>query len=265
MSAHIIKIADKSSKTLKTGTWLSNLFFLWIIYYFGLGGWNTAVFLLSHYGITPWIILFIVCALVFVKSDVRIDLPVFAAAVTLGYWGEWWGTTRGFWTYWNHATPPIYLPPLWGIGVLTVIHFKASIFPWLEQHISDGWWKVGNFSFVILPVLGFAHSWQLLTTVDWPHRLDWHFVAGCIIAITLVLFRANWKESLLLFLCGALIGGMYEYLGTSWGEWAYFTGEIPPWWIAPLWGYATVAMTKLPVLINFAFEIIQKQRGFQRS
>jgi hypothetical protein len=244
-------------------TWLSNLFFLWVIYYFALGGWNTAVTLLFHYGILPWIILSVVGALVVIRSDYRIDLPLFAAALILGYWGEWWGTTRGFWTYWNHATPPVYLPPLWGIGVLTVIHFKAWIFPWLERHISEGWWKLGSLSFIALPVLGFAHSWHLLTTIDWRHRLDGHFVAGCILAIFLVILRANWKETLLLYLCGTIIGGLYEYLGTSWGEWVYFTGETPPWWIAPLWGYATVAMSKLAVIMTSIIKIPPQKAAFK--
>lgn len=239
----------KSPLQFNWGTLLSNLFFLWVIFYFGLDGWDTAITILFHYGITPWVILAMVCFLIFIRSDYRLDLPTFAAAVLLGYWGEWWGTSRGFWTYWNNASPPIYLPPLWGIGVLTVYHFKELIFPWLEQNVPARMWKAGSLCFVLLPVLGFAHSWGLLTKVDWLHRLDWHFAAGCLVGIILVITKANWKETLLLYLCGTLIGGAYEYLGTSWGEWSYFTGEIPPWWIAPLWGYATVAMTKLPILI----------------
>ncbi len=249
MATNIIKIAEKFSKHPSLGTWLSNLFFLWVIYYFGLGGWNTVVLLLFRSGVLPWIILIVVCGLIFINSDYRIDLPVFASAVILGFWGEWWGTSRGFWTYWNNATPPIYLPPLWGIGVLTVLHFKELIFPWLERNIPEWVWRVGSFSFICLPVLGFAYSERLLADVNWIYKLDWHFIAGCVLAGFLVIYRANWKETLLLYLCGTTIGGMYEYLGTSWGEWSYFTGEIPPWWIAPLWGYATVAMTKLPWLI----------------
>lgn len=231
------------------GTLLSNLFFLWVIFHFGLGGWSTAVTLLFHFGITPWIILLIVVFLVFIRSNARLDLPIFVAALILGYWGEWWGTSRGFWTYWNNASPPIYLPPLWGIGVLTVYHFKEMICPWLEQHVPKPAWKAGYLLFLMLPVLGFVHSWNLLTGVNWLNRLDLHFFAGCLVGIILILYKANWQETLLLYLCGTLIGGAYEYLGTSWGEWTYFTGEIPPWWIAPLWGYATVAMTKLPIFL----------------
>ncbi|MBN1535972.1 MAG: hypothetical protein JW908_04520 [Anaerolineales bacterium] len=240
----------------KWGTLLSNLFFVWVILYFGMGGWDTALILLTNYGIIPWLILAIVCGLIFVKSNHRIDLPIFTAAVILGFWGEWWGTSRGFWTYWNNATPPLYLPPLWGIGVITVYHFKSLIFPWLEQHIPESIWKGASLLFIILPVWGFAHSWSALTGSDWPSRLDWHFAAGCLVGVVLIFFPVNWKETLLLYVCGTLIGGAYEYLGTSWGEWVYFTHEIPPWWIAPLWGYATVAMTKLPRFISRAIRKI---------
>jgi len=234
---------------LNRRTLLSNLFFMWVIFYFGLGGWDNAKMLLLHYGVFPWVILAIVCLLVILGSNYRIDLPIFLAALILGYWGEWWGTSRGFWTYWNNASPPIYLPPLWGIGVITVYHFNKLIYPWLEQHLPERVWKAGYSLFLVLPGLGFANSWNLLAGVDWLNRLDGHFAAGCLAGIILVITKANWKKTLLLYLCGTLIGGAYEYLGTSWGEWVYFTGEIPPLWIAPLWGYAVVAMTKLPCFI----------------
>jgi len=238
-------------------TLLSDLFFLWVIYYFGLGGWDNSRLLLFHYGAAPWIILLFVCTLVFSKSDYRIDLPVFVAAVILGYWGEWWGTTRGLWTYWDLSTPPLYLPPLWGIGVITIIHFKELCFHWLNRNIPDWLWKLGSSSFVLIPVTAFLHSRHLLATIDWSNKLDFHFWAGVMTGVFLVVVEMKWKETLLLYLCGTFIGGIYEYLGTSWGEWTYITGEIPPLWIAPLWGYATVAMSKLPLFLeNRAKELL---------
>ncbi|NMC14397.1 MAG: hypothetical protein GYA34_16120 [Chloroflexi bacterium] len=248
-------------------TLFSNLFFLWIIYYFGLGGWDNTCQLLFYYGAVPWIILLTVCTLVFFKSDYRIDLPVFVAAVALGYWGEWWGTTRGIWSYWNHATPPLYLPPLWGIGVITVIHFKEMIFPWSDRNIPQQLWKIGSLSFILLPVTSFIHSRHLLAAINWSDKLDFHFYAGIITGAFLILYEMNWKETMLLYLCGTLLGGMYEYLGTSWGEWTYITGETPPLWIAPLWGYATVAMFKLPLLIVDRVKELANQKkpdSFQR-
>ncbi|HEX7593219.1 MAG TPA: hypothetical protein VF429_03535, partial [Anaerolineae bacterium] len=104
---------------------LANLFFLWVIFRYALGGWETTQIPLTHIGAPAWIALAVVCALVLYRSDYRADVPLFIAAYALGYWGEWWGTTRGVWTYWNHATPPDYLPPLWAIGLLTVTHLRA--------------------------------------------------------------------------------------------------------------------------------------------
>ncbi len=109
----------------KVLTLVANLFFAWVIFQYALGGWETAQYIFTTIGLPAWIALAIVGALVFYHSDYRVDVPLFIAAYALGYWGEWWGTTRGVWTYWNHATPPDYLPPLWAIGLLTVTHLRT--------------------------------------------------------------------------------------------------------------------------------------------
>ncbi|HEX7593625.1 MAG TPA: hypothetical protein VF429_05580, partial [Anaerolineae bacterium] len=51
------------------------------------------------------------------------------------------------------------------------------------------------------------------------------------------------------YICGMLLGGTYEWLGTRMGEWTYITREVPPLWIIPLWGLACVAMVKLSRLL----------------
>ena len=233
-------------------TILSDLFLLWVIYHYALGGWESGVVLLTRYGFFPWLVLGILLLLLLYRSDYRTDLPLFAAGYLLGYWGEWWGTTRGVWHYWNGATPPDYLPPLWGIGLLSVYRLGGWIAPLLDRPLPR-WarWLLGS-SFVLLPALALAHSWPLLKVVDWRGRLDVQFLAGLVVAVFLVGYRFDLRKAFPLYLCGTLLGGFYEYMGTSWGEWKYITGEIPPWWIAPLWGLATVAMTSLAWLLREA-------------
>jgi hypothetical protein len=176
----------------------------------------------------------------------------------LGYWGEWWGTTQGVWEYWNNATPPVYLPPLWGIGLLTVYRLAVLLAPLLERDLPR-WVKWTMFgSFFVLPLATLIHSWPMLAAVDWQGRLDIHFVAGLVVGTALILYRFELRQSFLLYLCGTLLGGTYEYLGTSMREWTYITGEAPPLWIAPLWGLATVAMTKLALLVREAAKKIAR-------
>jgi hypothetical protein len=226
-------------------TLLADLFLLWVLYHFGLGGWQSAVFLLTRLGPLLWLILAGVVFLVLYRSDYRYDVPLFLAGLGLGYWGEWWGTTRGVWTYWNGATPPLYLPPLWGIGVLTVARL-ASLAGGLHKKGLPAWAKAGMAaSFFALPALAFARSWPLLAAVDWRGRLDGHFLAGLLVAAVLFLAGFDWRENFIIFLSGTLLDGAYEFLGTRWGEWRYITGEAPPLWIAPLWGFAAVAMVRL--------------------
>jgi hypothetical protein len=226
-------------------TLLADLGFLWVIVHYGLGGLDNAWVLLTAYGPLPWVILGLVLFLVIYGSDFQTDVPLFLAGYLLGYWGEWWGTTRGVWTYWDGSMPPSYLPPLWGIGLLTVYRLSSFITPRLraEPNFPTRWAML--VSFFILPLLTFAGSWPSLASVDWHERLDYHFIAGLIVAGILIIYRFDLRETFVLFICGSILGGIYEYLGTSWGEWRYITGEVPPLWIAPLWGFATVAMVKL--------------------
>jgi hypothetical protein len=225
-------------------TILFDLFLLWVIYRFALGGWATAYLLLTHLGAFPWIVLGVILLLLFYRSDYRQDLPLFMAGIVLGYWGEWWGTNRGVWIYWNGATPPDYLPPLWAIGVLTVQRLSRLVFRF--KNPLPFWVRLIMIaSFIGLPLLTIAHSWHLLAAVDWSGRLDFHFWSGLLLALVLAFYHFDLPADFATFLCGTLLGGFYEAIGTGWGEWRYITGETPPLWIAPLWGYACLAMTRL--------------------
>ena len=250
---------------------LANLFFLWVIFRYALGGWQIAQILLTQIGAPAWIALAVVCSLVLYRSDYRKDVPLFIAAYALGYWGEWWGTTRGVWTYWNHATPPDYLPPLWAIGLLTVTHLRALALDIghrrtltnTDENDSSAFVR-GNprpilrwlqaASFIGLPALAFVVSAPRLAAVDWTGRLDANFYAGIVVGIALLLYRFDLDEAFGLYVCGMILGGTYEWLGTWMREWTYITREVPPLWIIPLWGLACVAMVNLSRLILLPLE-----------
>lgn len=238
-------------------TVLADVFLVWVLVHYGMGGWANGVQLLLYYGRQsplPWLLLGLVLFLLLYRSDYRSDLLLFAGGWLLGYWGEWWGTTRGVWTYWNHATPPDYLPPLWGLGVITVYRLGLLLAKLLPERLPT-WsrWALGS-SFVILPPLAALLRLPWLAQVDWRGRLDEHFVAGLLTASVLALYRFDLRRDFPIYLCGMLLGGLYEYLGTVSGEWTYITGEIPPLWIVPLWGMAAVAMTHLSFGLRRALE-----------
>jgi hypothetical protein len=227
----------------------ADLFFVWVLLHFGLGGLAGMRQLLAFSGPLGGVMLGGVLFLVFFRSDYRSDLPLFAAGVLLGYWGEWWGTTRGVWTYWNGAMPPVYLPPLWGLGLLTVFRLSGLAAPLMRR--LPAWAEVEmRASLLALPALGFALSWQRLTGVDWARRLDVQLAAGVLVAGVLILVRFDLRQASSLYLCGMLLGGLYETLGTRFGEWRYITAETPPLWIVPLWGLACVAMVNLARILR---------------
>ena len=204
--------------TQKVLTCFSDLFFIWILFHFGLGDLENAWFLFTQYGIAPWAILCIVVFFLLYHSDYRTDIPLFIAGIILGYWGEWWGTTHGIWTYWNGATPPDYLPPLWGIGLLTVYRFGMIIKLLFERKLPNLIRGIIVSSFFVIPVWAFARNLPVLTTVDWSNCLDIHFVVGFLIVVILILYRFELRRDLPLYLCDTLLGGLYEFLGTSMGE-----------------------------------------------
>jgi hypothetical protein len=246
-------------------TILADLFFAWVLLHFGMGGWGGLSVLLDDFGLMPWLLLVGVMFLLFFRSDYRTDIPLFISGLALGYWGEWWGTTREVWTYWNDATPPDYLPPLWGIGLLTVNRLSSFVEPLFDRDLPK-WsrWGMAT-SFFVLPLVTLMASWDRLSFVDWSGRLDLHFFAGLLVAVVLIGHCFNLRRAFPLFLSGTLLGGVYEYLGTSSGEWVYITGEVPPLWIAPLWGLASVAMSQLASLGCNLFESIwMRTRSGQR-
>jgi hypothetical protein len=244
-------------------TLCTDLFFVWVLVHFGLGGAAEMRQLLAYIGLPGWALLGSVLFLLLFHSDYRCDLPLFTAGVLLGYWGEWWGTTHGVWTYWNGATPPTYLPPLWGIGLLTVFRLSRLAAPLLQRQTV--WAKAGmKVSLVALPVLGFALSWRRLAGVDWTGRLDAQLASGALAAGVLILVKFDLHRAFPLYVCGMLLGGLYETLGTRFGEWRYITGESPPLWIAPLWGLACLAMANLAQILRDLlgrFAVILHLRG----
>lgn len=247
-------------------TLLFDLFLLWVVYHYALGGWPGVSFLLNHAGIVPWLVLALVCALLLYRSDYRMDAPLFLAGILLGYWGEWWGTTRGVWTYWNGAQPPDYLPPLWGLGLITVFRLGS----WLQSRLPGrpsrlARWVMGG-SLVLIPFTAFAASWPQLLSVDWRGRLDGHFLAGIAAAGILLGYRFELTRVFSLFVCGTLLGGFYEALGTTLGEWVYITAETPPLWIAPLWGLAAAAMASLARgMLDLAAHLLRQRPSQSRT
>jgi hypothetical protein len=241
---------------------LARVFFLWIILQSALGGIETGWLIFTQIGAPAWLALAIVVTLVLYRSDYRADVPLFVAAYALGYWGEWWGTTRGVWTYSNGQTPPDYLPPLWAIGLLTVTHLQQIFIGRgrtqrnADKKLSSAFIRVCprpilKFAILIaMPALAFALSAPQLAAVDWSGRLDAHFSAGVLVGIALIVYRFDLDDAFALFGCGIVLGGTYEWLGTYIGEWTYITREVPPLWIIPLWGLACVAMVNLSRLIK---------------
>ncbi len=55
------------------------------------------------------------------------------------------------------------------------------------------------------------------------HLRDVNFFAGIAAGVALLLYRFDIDEAFALYVCGMLLGGTYEWLGTWMREWTYIT------------------------------------------
>lgn len=225
-------------------TILFDLFLVWTVVEFVFGGWGRTVRIYST-GPALWggIILGLV-TLTLVKSDFRTDIPMYLSAFCLAYWLEWWGTTRGVWTYSGNRTPPINEIFLWGICLLSVYHGSLLLMGKRERRPgrTSTWLMISLL--VLLPVIGFVLTWRFIVSVNWMQYLDLHSVVAVVFASVLILKDFRLKETFLVFVGGTFLGGLLETLGTASGRYAYLSGQGAPLLVGPVWGVTCVVMVK---------------------
>ena len=135
-------------------TVLFDLFLLWVVVRFALGGWDTAIRLLPHQGPMFWVELFVMVSLVLIKSNFKYDIPLYLSAVLLAYWGEWWGTSRGVWGYPYTSGVPTYVFMTWGVCLLNVYHLYLIVRRLEGEKERKVWSWIKILSLFALPVIG---------------------------------------------------------------------------------------------------------------
>lgn len=241
------------------GTILFDLFLLWTVVTFVFGGWDRTVRIFSS-GRTlwGWIILFLV-ALNLIRSDFRADIPMYVSAFGLAYWLEWWGTTRGVWTYSTNQTPPLGEIFLWGICLLSVFHTSLLFLGKGER--DRGRYATWVMALVLcgLPLIGLILTWKFIISVDWMKYFDIHSVVAVVFAAVLILKDFDLKQTFLVFVGGTFLGGFLESLGTGSGRYAYLSGTGAPLMVGPVWGVTCVVMVK------FGYQIKKLAAGVYAS
>ena len=226
------------------GTILFDLFLLWTVVHFVFGGWERTVRVYSE-GPAVWAgIILVLVALNLIRSDFRTDLPMYLSAFGLAYWLEWWGTTRGVWTYAGNRTPPIEEIFLWGICLLAVFHASLLLLGRGERKMRKYATRVMALLLFVLPLIGLVLTWKFIISVDWMKYFDLHSVVAVVFASVLIFKDFDLKETFLVFLGGTLLGGFLETLGTASGRYAYLSGTGAPLMVGPIWGATCVVMVK---------------------
>ena len=226
------------------GTILFDLFLLWTVVHFVLGGWERTVRIYSTVPTVWGGIILVLVALNLIKSDFRTDIPMYLSAFGLAYWLEWWGTTRGVWTYSGNQTHPLGEIFLWGICLLSVFHGSLLF-------LGKGERKKGKYTtwgmvlvLCVLPLIGLILTWKFIISVDWMKYFDLHSVVAVVFASVLILKDFGLKETFLVFVGGTFLGGLLETMGTGSGRYAYLSGTGAPLMVGPIWGVTCVVMVK---------------------
>jgi hypothetical protein len=98
----------------------------------------------SSLDLTVLSLLFGVFLLSFTWSNLKRDLFVFISGSLFGLMVEWYGISRGIWSYPNgEQLPPLLMIISWGFVSLIIVHFSL-IFNFIEQkeeHVIRKWLK----------------------------------------------------------------------------------------------------------------------------
>jgi hypothetical protein len=73
------------------------------------------------------VIFLVLIALALYVGDPKRDLLVVISGSLVGGVLEWWGTTRGVWTYVSGGTPPLIVIVAWGVVCLAVVHLARAM------------------------------------------------------------------------------------------------------------------------------------------
>ncbi len=226
------------------GTILFDLLLLWSMVHFVLGGWERTVRLYSR-GPAVWAVIILGLAVfTLLKSDFRTDVPMYLSAFGLAYWLEWWGTTRGVWTYSGNRTPPLPEIFLWGVCLLSVFHVSLLLGGKSGQKGGKSVKRLMVLALAVLPLIGLVLTWKFIISVNWMKYFDLHSVVAVVFASILIIKDFDLKESFLTFVAGTFLGGLLESLGTASGRYAYLSGQGAPLLVGPIWGLICVVMVR---------------------
>jgi hypothetical protein len=233
-------------------TILFDLYLLWTVGEFVLGGWERTLRIYSRMPSLWGMIILVLVVFTLIKSDFRTDIPMYVSAFGLAYWVEWWGTTRGVWTYSGHQTPPLPEVFFWGICLLSVFHARLLIMGKGERRK----WKYATPAMIlillVLPLVGFVLTWEFITSVDWMDYFDLHSVVAVVFASVVILKDFDLEETFLIFVIATFLGGLLETLGTGSGRYAYLSGQKAPVLVGPIWGGICLVMVKFGYQIRKA-------------
>ncbi len=172
------------------------------------------------------------------RFSVRRDLPLAAVALAGGALIETWGTRTSLWTYFTHETPPLFILPAWPMAALATERITRM----LER--ATFWLPKSPIAERALYVAAMVAFCMLLFSWSAPGRAHpFTLVAYALVAITCATGR-TYREDLLRFAAGSLLGALLEYWGTTRFCWTYWDQKTPPLAAVLSHGFATIAFAR---------------------
>ena len=151
------------------------------------------------------------------------DARIAGAAILVGWLYEWWGTTRGLWTYFTFERPPIWIVFAWPIGSLVIDRAASWAMARWESPVPSGWSERIYACCAAVIVIGIV--W--FSRPAWGSPITWGLVSMIVVALA---FRPVPQHGLwLMTVC--FVGIFWADLwGTASGCWSYYfqqPGSMP--------------------------------------
>ncbi len=196
------------------------------------------------------------------RFSIKRDLPLAFVALVGGAMIETWGTRSALWTYFTHETPPLFILPAWPMAALATERITRIFGIATERVRLHAPAERALYGAMMVAFCMFLWAW---TAPGRSHPFT--LIAYALVAIVCCTGR-TFREDLLRFAAGSLLGVLLEYWGTTRFCWTYWDQKTPPLAAVLSHGFATVAFARGVVILGSVAARVARRganHGFART
>lgn len=192
------------------------------------------------------------------RPNVKIDLLTAMVAYIGGLYIESWGTQSQLWVYFTLERPPIWIVPSWIVLTISIDRFYEMLNHFFKKRdlISKQKWQIIYWLIVILFLF---FMFRFVYSVLFQSLTLFSVTVTLFYLVFVAIYKKMYRESVLIFIAGSILGFGIELWGTSRHIWTYYNHEIPP--MVVVFGHGAVSIVFWYNRL-FAEYCLQKYRDF---